>query len=215
MQTPTTPQLKLAAKRYDVVIVGSGAAGGMAAWNLTRQGISVLVLDAGQKFSRSSFWSHVRPWEARTRTRKGQKPPQFLLSKEEQPYDTPNNQEFDLWRVWGRGGKTNIWGRVSLRYAEANLQEPARDGHEIPWPIHYSDIAPYYDQVEQLIGVCGGSDDSEFLPGSKNHLPPPAPRCGEQLMRKAAKGIGINITNGRRAVLTKEHNGRAPCHYCG
>lgn len=215
MQAQTSTQIKTTAKRYDVVIVGSGAAGGMAAWNLTRQGISVLVLDAGEKFSRSSFWSHVRPWEARTRTSKGQKPPQFYLSLDEQPYITPNKQDFELFRVWGRGGKTNVWGRVSLRYAEANLQEPAFDGHEIPWPIHYSDIAPYYDQVEQLIGVCGGEDESEFLPGSKNHLPPPAPRCGEQLLRKAGKSIGINITNGRRAVLTKEHNGRAPCHYCG
>lgn len=209
-------QIKTSPKVYDVVIVGSGAAGGMAAWNLTRQGVEVLVLDAGTKFNKATFWSHVRPWEARDRRRKGQSPPQFLLSKDEQPFlNATKDQDFDLWRVWGRGGKTNIWGRVSLRYAEANLQEPAHDGHEIPWPIHYSDIAPYYDKVEQWIGVCGGLDDSEFLPGSKNHLPAPALRCGEHLLRRAAKNVGVNITNGRRAVLTKEHNGKAPCHYCG
>lgn len=209
-------QIKTSPKVYDVVVVGSGAAGGMAAWNLTRQGVEVLVLDAGTKFNKATFWSHVRPWEARDRRRKGQSPPQFLLSKEEQPFlNATKDQDFDLWRVWGRGGKTNIWGRVSLRYAEANLQEPALDGHEIPWPIHYSDIAPYYDKVEQWIGVCGGSDDSEFLPGSTNHLPAPALRCGEHLLRRAAKNVGVNITNGRRAVLTKEHNGKAPCHYCG
>jgi choline dehydrogenase-like flavoprotein len=209
-------QIKTSPKVYDVVVVGSGAAGGMAAWNLTRQGVEVLVLDAGTKFNKATFWSHVRPWEARDRRRKGQSPPQFLLSKDEQPFlNATKDQDFDLWRVWGRGGKTNIWGRVSLRYAEANLQEPAHDGHEIPWPIHYSDIAPYYDKVEQWIGVCGGADDSEFLPGSKNHLPAPALRCGEHLLRRAAKNVGVNITNGRRAVLTKEHNGKAPCHYCG
>jgi choline dehydrogenase-like flavoprotein len=209
-------QIKSSPKVYDVVIVGSGAAGGMAAWNLTRQGVEVLVLDAGTKFNKATFWSHVRPWEARDRRRKGQSPPQFLLTKEEQPFlNATKDQDFDLWRVWGRGGKTNIWGRVSLRYAEANLQEPAQDGHEIPWPIHYSDIAPYYDKVEQWIGVCGGDDDSEFLPGSKHHLPAPALRCGEHLLRRAAKTQGINLTNVRRAVLTKEHNGKAPCHYCG
>ncbi len=209
-------QIKTSPKVYDVVIVGSGAAGGMAAWNLTKQGVEVLVLDAGTKFNKASFWSHVRPWEARDRRRKGQSPPQFLLTKDEQPFlNATKDQDFDLWRVWGRGGKTNIWGRVSLRYAEANLQEPAHDGHEIPWPIHYSDIAPYYDKVEQWIGVCGGTDDSEFLPGSKHHLPAPALRCGEHLLRRAAKSQGIDITNVRRAVLTKEHNGKAPCHYCG
>ncbi len=208
-------QIKESAKVYDVVIVGSGAAGGMAAWNLTRQGVEVLVLDAGVKFNRASFWSHVRPWEARERRRKGQAPPQFLLSQDEQPYLSPKGQDFDLWRVWGRGGKTNIWGRVSLRYSEANLQEAAQDGHEIPWPIRYQDIAPYYDRVEQLIGVCGGPDDQEFLPGSQHHLPAPALRCGEHLLRRAAKSSGINVVNVRRAVLTKEHNGKAPCHYCG
>jgi choline dehydrogenase-like flavoprotein len=208
-------QIRESKKVYDVVIVGSGAAGGMAAWNLTRQGVEVLVLDAGQKFNRASFWSHVRPWEARERRRKGQSPPQFVLTQDEQPYLTPKGQDFDLWRVWGRGGKTNIWGRVSLRYAEANFEEPARDGHEIPWPIGYADVAPYYDKVEQLIGVCGGTDDSEFLPGSRHHLPAPALRCGEHLLRRAAKSAGINVVNVRRAVLTQEHNGKAPCHYCG
>jgi choline dehydrogenase-like flavoprotein len=124
-------------------------------------------------------------------------------------------EPFDLWRVWGRGGKTNIWGRVSLRYGDVDFQGPARDGWEIPWPMQYKDIAPYYDKVEQLIGVCGGDDDQDTLPGSRYHLPPPALRCGEQLLRRAAKGIGVSLVHGRRAVLTQEHNGRAKCHYCG
>jgi len=55
------------AKVHPVVIVGSGASGGMAAWNLTRQGIDVVMLDAGTKFDRSKYWTHVRPWEARAR----------------------------------------------------------------------------------------------------------------------------------------------------
>ncbi|MDX2266707.1 MAG: GMC family oxidoreductase [Bryobacter sp.] len=208
-------QIKTDPKTYDVVIVGSGAAGGMAAWNLTRQGVEVLVLDAGEKFNRNSFWSHVRPWEARARMARGQRPPQFTLTNDEQPYLTPNQQDFQLVRVWGRGGKTNIWGRVSLRFSDANFQEPAQDGHEIPWPIRYAELAPYYDKVEQWIGVCGGTDDQEFLPGSQHHLPAPALRCGEHIMRRAANSVGINIVNTRRAVLTKQHNGKAPCHYCG
>ena len=64
----------------------------MAAWNLTRQGINVLMLDAGTKFDRSKFWTHVQPWEARERTAKGEKPPQFFLDTKEQPYLTPARQ---------------------------------------------------------------------------------------------------------------------------
>jgi choline dehydrogenase-like flavoprotein len=72
-----------------------------------------------------------------------------------------------------------------------DLKAGDRDGWEIPWPIAYADIAPYYDQVEQLIGVCGGTDDSEALPGSRFLQPPPAPRCGERLLQKAITGLGI------------------------
>jgi choline dehydrogenase-like flavoprotein len=209
------PNVRRSETVHEVVVIGSGAAGGMAAWNLTRQGVPVLMLDAGTKFRRSQFWSHVKPWEERERRAKGQKPPQFWLDDAEQPYQTDPANPFRLFRVWGRGGKTNIWGRVSLRYSDANFEEPARDGWEIPWPIRYRDIAPYYDKVEQEIGVCGGTDNSEFLPGSRFHLPAPAPRCGEKLLQKAAASLGIGIVPVRRAVLTREHKGRPKCHFCG
>jgi choline dehydrogenase-like flavoprotein len=209
MQIRRSPQV------HDVVIIGSGASGGMAAWNLTRKGIEVLMLDAGVKFDRAKFWSHVKPWEVEDKLEVGQRPPQFYLDTHEQPYTTLKNQPFDLVRVWGRGGKTNVWGRVALRYSDVDFTNPDRDGWEIPWPIRYKDIAPYYDQVDQLIGVCGGDDDQDSLPGSRFHLPPPSPRCGERLLQKAARGIGISIVAGRRAVLTRAHNGHPACHYCG
>jgi choline dehydrogenase-like flavoprotein len=210
MQIRNSPEI------HDVIIIGSGASGGMAAWNLTRKGVNVLMLDAGTKFEPSKFWSHVKPWEDRQKRAAGQQPPQFYVdTKTQAPYLTDPGNPFDLVRVWGMGGKTNVWGRVSLRYSDLNLSEPARDGWEIPWPIAYKDIAPYYDQVDQLIGVCGGSDDEPFLPGSKYHLPPAAPRCGERLLQKAAASTGITIVAGRRAVLTQAHNGHPKCHFCG
>ncbi|MYB53831.1 MAG: GMC family oxidoreductase [Acidobacteriia bacterium] len=206
----------MAAADHDVVIIGSGASGGMAAWNLTRKGAKVLMLEAGERFERADFWSHVKPWEERERRRRGERSPGFeTLPLRESPYETLAGQHFLLRRVWGVGGKTNIWGRVSLRYGDLNFKEPAVDGWEIPWPVSYNDIAPYYDNVEKLIGVCGGADDSKFLPGSRHHLPPPNLRCGEVLLRKGAEKAGYTVVNGRRAVLTQEHRGRAKCHYCG
>ncbi len=161
----------------------------MAAWNLTRQGVNVTMLDAGRKFSRSEFWTHVKPWEWQQRLDAGHKPPQIVLDTAEQPYITPLGQDFQFTRVWGRGGKTNIWGRVSLRYSDLDFTGPERDGWEIPWPIRYKDIAPYYDQVDQLIGVCGGDDDQDSLPGSKYFLPPPPFRCGEWVMKKRPRRL--------------------------
>jgi choline dehydrogenase-like flavoprotein len=202
-------------KVHDVIVIGSGASGGMAAWNLTRQGINVLLLDAGQRFNRDEFWTHVMPYEWRERTARGEQPPQFFLSAKEQPLITPPNQPYWLLRVWGHGGKTNVWGRVSLRCSDLDFKSAERDGWEIPWPISYKDIAPYYDKVEQLIGVCGGDDDSDSLPGSRYHLPPPKLRCGEWLLKNAAARVDIPIVNIRRAVLTKSHRGFAQCHFCG
>ncbi len=209
------PNVQRSAEVHEVIVIGSGAAGGMAAWNLTRQGVNVLMLDAGTRFRRTQFWSHVKPWEAREKAALGQRPPQFYVDTKEQPYLTDEKNPFELVRVWGRGGKTNVWGRVSLRYSDVDFEGPAKDGWEIPWPIRYKDIAPYYDRVEQLIGVCGGDDDQDSLPGSKYHLPAPAPRCGERMIMRAAKQAGVSVVAGRRAVLTKEHNGRPKCHFCG
>src|SRR5207247_727855 len=141
MQTRRSPEV------HDVVIIGSGASGGMAAWNLTRQGMKVLMLDAGAKFERSQFWSHVKPWQAPGKIAAGQRPPEFYVDLKTAPYRTPPGQPFDLVRVWGRGGKTNVWGRVSLRYSDLDFAGAERDGWEIPWPIRYKDIAPYYDKV--------------------------------------------------------------------
>ncbi len=206
----------MAYEDVDAVVIGSGASGGMAAWNLTRKGARVLLLEAGQRFERSQFWSHVKPWEERGRRRRGESPPDWMGTPlRESPYETLPGKQFWLGRVWGVGGKTNIWGRVSLRYSDLNFQEPAKDGWEIPWPITYKEIAPYYDNVEKKIGICGGDDDTPWLPGSSNYLPPPNLRCGEVLLRKAATRLNYPVVRIRRAVLTQAHNGRSPCHYCG
>lgn len=199
----------------DVVVVGSGASGGMAAYNLTQKGVKVLLLDAGEEFDRRYFWTHTLPYEADGRRRKGDAPPQFFLDKKEQPYLTPEGKPFDLARVWGRGGKTNVWGRVSLRMSDLDFTAAERDGWGIPWPIRYADIAPYYDRAEQLMGVCGGTDDSDVLPGSRFLMPPPAPRCGEVFLQKACDKLGIPMVAGRRANFTRPHRGFVPCHYCG
>ena len=76
-------------------------------------------------------------------------------------------------------------------------------------------MAPYYDKVEQLIGVCGGTDDSDALPGSKFLQPAPPPRCGERLLQQAFGKVNIPIVAGRRANMTKPVRGFPACHYCG
>ena len=108
-------QIQRSPEVHDVIVIGSGAAGGMAAWNLARKGVNVLVLDAGEKFDRAKFWSHVKPWEWEPRLARGQYPPQFYLDLKDQPYTWEEGHYFQLTRVWGRGGK-QTFGAV-YRYA--------------------------------------------------------------------------------------------------
>ena len=106
------------------------------------------MLDAGRKFNRAEFWTHVKPWEAQRKLDAGQQPPQFFLDHGEQPYHTLLwARTFRLIRVWGRGGKTNVWGTRQRCATPISISPaPETDGWEIPWPIRYKDIAPYYDR---------------------------------------------------------------------
>ena len=111
------------AKVYPVIIIGSGASGGMAAWNLTRKGIDVLVLDAGQKFDRSKLLD-ARPPLGGARAARARRGAAAVLPRHARSSPTsrrPSGQ-FDLTRVWGHGGKTNVWGRVSLRLSDLDFK---------------------------------------------------------------------------------------------
>jgi choline dehydrogenase-like flavoprotein len=112
------------------------------------------------------------------------------------------------------GGRTNHWGRISLRFGPDDFQGKARDGLGDEWPIGYDDVAPYYDQVDRLIGIFGSRE------GLRNHpdgdfLPAPRPRCYELLIKKSADRLGVKCIPARLSILTKPLNGRMACHYCG
>ena len=196
---------------HDVVVIGSGASGAMAAHTLVEHGVRVLMLDAGWKFDRSLSWAHVLPFEADRRLQQGDRPQQFRLDTREQPYLTPEGRPFNLYRTWGWGGKTNVWGRVSLRMSDLDFAGPERDGWDIPWPIRYADIAPYYDRVEQRIGVTGGRRRLGFAARQPLSPAPVRPRCTEVILTRAAERLGIPSVPIRRAVLTRPHNGRSAC----
>jgi choline dehydrogenase-like flavoprotein len=112
------------------------------------------------------------------------------------------------------GGRTNHWGRISLRFGPYDFKARSRDGLGDDWPIGYEDLKPYYDKLDQLVGLFGSEEN---LPNEPNgiFLPPPPPRCHELLVKKTADRLGITCIPSRLSILTKPHNGRAACHYCG
>src|SRR5690242_447120 len=218
-------QVTRSPKMYDVVVIGSGAGGGMAAKVLTEGGLSVAMLEAGpQVYPEKDFKMFVWPYElphrgagvgGRARENFGEfLAPNGAWEIEGEPYTSAPGSDFHWFRSRIVGGRTNHWGRIALRFAPVDFKSKTRDGLGDDWPISYEDIAPYYDKVESYIGVFGSHENVDSAPNGV-FLPPPKPRCNERLIKQACDKLNIACIPARLAILTKAHNGRPPCHYCG
>ncbi len=209
---------------YDAIIVGSGAGGGMAAYVLTQAGARCLMLEAGGDFdsARDSKWLE---WQYDVPYHGGgdeNKFDYFLAAVggwqvPGEPYLTAPGEQFMWFRSRMLGGRTNSWGRISLRNGPYDFQPYSRDGKGFDWPIRYEELAPYYTYTERLIGVFGSPAGIENLPDG-DFLPPPDPRCYELLVQQACGKLHIPCIPSRLAILTRAHRGRPACHYvsqCG
>ena len=207
---------------YDVCVIGSGAGGGMAAHALTKAGARVALLEAGQMWDPVKDGAMLKwPYDSPRRGASTRERPFGEFDGciggwqiDGEPYTTAPGTKFDWWRARMLGGRTNHWGRISLRFGPYDFTRKSRDGLGDDWPITYDDVKPWYDETDKLIGIFGSAENLPNEPDGIFH-PPPTPRCYELLATKAARKLGITVIPSRLSIITKPHNGRAPCHYCG
>ena len=205
---------------YDAIIVGSGAGGGMAAYSLTHAGAKCLMLEAGDwydtaKDSKWLQWGYDAPHRGASKTPFGPGGFEAIVGGydvEGEPYTCATGTEWKWFRSRMLGGRTNAWGRISLRNGPYDFKPYSRDGKGFDWPITYEELAPYYDKTEELIGVFGSAEGMENLPDGK-FQPPPTPRCYELLIQKACKELKIPCIPSRLAILTRPLKDRPACHY--
>ena len=217
-------QIKKNSKTYDVCIVGSGAGGGMAAYTLANAGLKVVLLEAGPLYDPKKNVTQLKwPYDS---PRRGASTPLRQFGDfdaayggwdiEGEPYTHKDGTEFDWFRSRMVGGRTNHWGRISLRFGEKDFKHKSIDGLGDDWPIGYQDVKPYYDKVDKLIGVFGSVENMPNEPDGI-FLPPPKPRLLDLFFKQAGSQLGIPVIPSRLSILTKplENNkNRGACFFC-
>ena len=221
-------QIVRSPQNYDVVIVGSGAGGGTAVKVLTDLGLHVALLEAGPMLNpQKDFKEHMTPTDVWHRGAGDHA--ELYFGRQQWGYFSAPNGYWDVpgepytvapdseWR-WFRsrilGGRTNHYGRISLRFSDYDFKPYSTDGLGWDWPVTYDEMAPWYDKAEGFIGVTGTKEGIRSAPDGV-FLPPIAPRVHEVLIQRACGKLGIPCIPSRMAMLTKPLNGRAACHYCG
>ena len=222
--------------QYDAIVVGTGISGGWAAKELCEQGLKTLVLERGRMVKHIDDYTtaYMDPWDLPgggkpTKEIIDRKPKQnrtgyttdaarehFFVDDVKHPYN--EDRRFDWIRGYHVGGRSLMWGRQSYRLSDVDFEANKKDGIAIDWPVRYSDIEPWYDKVEEYIGVSGENLGMNHFPDQKL-LKPMNLNCVEKhLQSKISEKFndGRVLTIGRTAHITegtKEGLGRSTCQY--
>lgn len=215
--TPTT--------EVDFVVIGSGAAGGIMAKQLSRAGFSVVVLEQGgwgkygrdHEYNKDEWINRNLPLEDRLLSDPSRQRNTFRRNENEKA--TPGTHSYGC--VVGGGTVTyggSSWRHLPYEFKEASYDQTIPSGTGMAdWPITYEELEPYYTQAEWEMGISGLRVNSPFVaPMSKEYPVPPVPlKSSGALFNTAAAKLGLTVVPGPLAIITKPYMGRAACVNCG
>lgn len=219
---------------YDAIVVGTGISGGWAAKELCEKGLKTLVLERGREVKHIEDYptANLEPWQLKNydQTTLEEKKKHFkqnrtgytikpstsfwFVDDNEHPYN--EKKRFDWIRGYHLGGRSIMWGRHSYRWSDIDFKANKEDGIGVDWPVRYKDIAPWYDKVEQYIGVSGENLGLPQLPDGKFEPMFPLNCAEEYIKKKVAENYSDRVvTAGRMAHITSDNKfeGRSKCQY--
>ena len=218
--------------QFDAIVVGSGITGGWAAKELTEAGLKVLMIERGREIRHQQDYATEMkaPWEMPWRGAGDAElyareyPVQMLnrhfteyteghfVNDAQNPYAKAAGTDFNWFRSYQLGGRSLTWGRQCYRWSDYDFGANQRDGHGTDWPIRYADLAPWYDKVEDFVGISGAAEGLPQLPDGR-FQPPMALNVVEEHARAAIRARWPErcLTVGRTANLTEAKDGRGKC----
>jgi choline dehydrogenase-like flavoprotein len=201
---------------YDVIVVGSGAAGSWAAKELTEGSLKVLLLEAGRNLD----IPHDFPAEAEVRgmgilgrvksaiqgqhvqVRCGafsETTKQFYVNDRKNPYTTAPGKAFVWIRGRQLGGRLQMWLRHAPRMSDYELKAASVRGDGVDWPLSYEDLAPYYDIVERTLGVYGNPAGIPNCPDGQFIGPPKTTKIEEAFLTNVENRLpDVRVTSMRK-----------------
>ena len=206
---------------YDVVVVGSGAGGGMAAYRLCEAGVKVCLVEAGRSYDPLEETPMYQTFaEAPLRGVQTQDKSFNYYNAtiggwhlDGEPFTTADDTRFMWYRSRMLGGRTNHWGRHVPRFGPADFRPGSRDGLSPDWPISYSELAPFYTATERVVGVSGVNAGLPEHPDSPEGVlqPPPSARAIEMFIAAGAQDLNLPMRKRRNAILTRNLDNRLAC----
>jgi choline dehydrogenase-like flavoprotein len=192
------------AEKVEVVIVGAGAAASVYAAILAESGRSVTLLERGPPWKLTDLYSS-QLWARRLK---------WALPHVEEM--TQDSLWFNLNAGRGYGGAALHHFGVWPRYHEEDFKLASEYGKGLDWPFEYQDLRPYYDKVQEDVGIAGDAEAEIWRPPSDPYPLPPVPRFRQgELLAKGFAALDMNIAPVPMAVLTKPYKGRAACIWDG
>jgi|TARA_B110000261_G_C13085099_1_gene357453 choline dehydrogenase-like flavoprotein len=220
---------------FDAIVIGTGISGGWAAKELCESGLKTLVLERGHmlkhvedyKTASMENWDFPsgnviteeirkrQPKQSRTGYVNKEATKHLFVDDIEHPYN--EDKRFDWIRGYHVGGRSLLWGRQSYRLSEYDFKANKNDGYGVDWPIRYKDLSPWYDYVEDYVGVSGENLNLPQFPNQRL-LKPMELNCVEDVLKSSIseKYSDRNLTIGRTAHITegtKPGLGRSTCQY--